>query len=66
VTPDHVIFIPMVLLAGGFIGFIFGARAARNSFDLERKRDAERVAARAAREERKKARAAQPADGDDT
>jgi len=58
-TPDHVIFIPMVLLVGGFLGFIFGARAARNAYDLERKRDAEREAARAERE-RKKAERKKP------
>ena len=57
-TPGHIIFIPAVLLVGMFLGFIFGARAARNQFDLQQKREAERAAARAARA----ARRAEPAD----
>ena len=48
-TPGHVIFIPGVLMIGMFLGFIFGTRAARNQFDLQQKRAAERDAARAAR-----------------
>lgn len=48
-TSSHILFIPGVLLVGMFIGFILGARAARNQFDAQRKRDAEREAARAAR-----------------
>jgi hypothetical protein len=44
-----VIFIPGVLMVGMFLGFILGTRAARNQFDLQQKRDAERDAARAAR-----------------
>ena len=52
-TAEHIIFIPGVLLVGMFLGFIFGARAARNQFDLQQKREAEREAARAARAERK-------------
>jgi hypothetical protein len=48
-TPGHVLFIPGILLIGMFVGFIFGARAARNAFDLQQKRDAEREATRAAR-----------------
>jgi hypothetical protein len=58
VTASHVIYIPMVMFVGIFLGFILGARAARNSFDLQRKRDEERAIARAAREQRKAARAA--------
>jgi hypothetical protein len=42
-----------------FIGFILGARAARNQFDAQRKRDEEREAARAARAAK---RAEKPAD----
>jgi hypothetical protein len=53
VTSEHILFIPGVLLVGMFLGFIFGARAARNQFDLQQKREAEREAARAARAERK-------------
>ena len=32
-TSSHIIFIPGVLLVGMFLGFILGARAARNHFD---------------------------------
>jgi len=54
---EHVIFIPGVLMIGMFLGFILGARAARNQFDLQQKRDAEREAARAARAAKKSAAA---------
>jgi hypothetical protein len=53
VTASHVIFIPGVLMVGMFLGFIFGARAARNQFDLQQKRETEREAARAARAARR-------------
>ena len=59
-TSGHILFIPGILLVGMFLGFILGARAARNQFDLEQKRAAEREqvrAARAARNEKKKAEA---------
>ena len=56
-TSGHILFIPGVLLVGMFLGFILGARAARNQFDLEQKRAAEREAARAARAARKEASA---------
>jgi hypothetical protein len=59
VTPGHVLFIPGVLMVGMFLGFILGTRAARNQFDLQQKRDAEREAARAARAAK---RAAGPTD----
>ncbi len=55
----HIIYIPMVLLVGVMLGFIFGSRAARNAFDMERKRDAERAEARARRQARNAARAAE-------
>ena len=58
-TSGHILFIPGVLLVGMFLGFIFGARAARNQFDLQQKREAEREAARAARAERKAKQASQ-------
>lgn len=58
-TSSHIIFIPAVLMVGLFLGFILGARAARNQFDLQRRRDEEREAARAARAA-KKADAAKP------
>ena len=48
-TSSHILFIPGVALLGMFLGFILGARAARNQFDLQRKREEEREAARAAR-----------------
>ena len=48
-TPEHVLFIPGAVMVGMFLGFILGARAARNQFDLQQKRSAERDAARAAR-----------------
>jgi hypothetical protein len=52
-TSSHVLFIPGVLMVGMFLGFILGARAARNQFDLQRKREEEREAARAARAAKK-------------
>jgi hypothetical protein len=48
-TSSHVLFIPGVLMVGMFLGFILGTRAARNQFDLARKRTEEREAAKAAR-----------------
>jgi hypothetical protein len=53
VTSEHILFIPGVLLVGMFLGFIFGTRAAKNQFDLQQKRQAERDAARAARAAKK-------------
>ena len=50
---SHIIFIPSVLLVGMFLGFLLGARAARNQFDMQQRRDAERDAARKARADRK-------------
>ena len=58
-TSDHLIFIPMVLFVGMFLGFILGARAARNASDLERRRDEERAVVKAAREQRKADKAKQ-------
>ena len=58
-TSAHVLFIPGVLMVGVFLGFIMGARAARNQFDLHAKREAEREVARAARAA-KKAASAEP------
>lgn len=52
-TSSHIIFIPGVLMVGMFLGFILGARAARNQFDLQRKREQEREATRAARAAKK-------------
>jgi hypothetical protein len=61
VTSGHILFIPGVLMVGMFIGFILGTRAARNQFDLQRKREQEREAARAARAAKKAS--AEPKDG---
>ncbi|MEO7092464.1 MAG: hypothetical protein ABI175_04380 [Polyangiales bacterium] len=52
-TSSHVLFIPGVLMVGMFLGFILGARAARNQFDLQARREAERETARAARAAKK-------------
>ena len=52
-TGEHVIFIPGVLMIGMFLGFILGARAARNQFDLAQKRADERDAVKAARAAKK-------------
>jgi len=60
-TPGHVIFIPGVLMIGMFLGFILGTRAARNQFDLQQKRAAERDAARAARVAKRTAQSDKPA-----
>ncbi len=60
-TASHIIFIPAVLMVGMFLGFILGARAARNQFDLQQKREAEREAARAARAARRTAGSDKPA-----
>jgi hypothetical protein len=57
VTSSHILFIPGVLLVGLFLGFILGTRAAKNQFDLQRKREEEREAARAARAAKKAAAA---------
>ena len=48
-TSAHIIFIPGMIMIGLFLGFILGARAARNQFELQRKREEERDAAKAAR-----------------
>lgn len=52
-TSGHILFIPGVLMVGMFLGFILGTRAARNQFDLEQKRAADREAVRAARAAKK-------------
>lgn len=60
-TSSHILFIPGVLLIGMFLGFILGTRAARNQFDLARKREEERAQVRAAREAKKAAAEAKEA-----
>ena len=57
-TSAHFIYIPLVVIAGIVIGFILGGRAARDAFNLQRKRDAELASAKAAREARRKERQA--------
>jgi hypothetical protein len=52
-TSEHILFIPGILLVGAFLGFILGTRAAKNQFDLQQKRQAEREATRAARAAKK-------------
>ena len=54
-TSSHILFIPGVLLVGLFLGFILGARAAKNQIELQQRRAEEREAARAARAAKKKA-----------
>lgn len=52
-TSGHIIFIPGMIIIGMFVGFILGARAARNQFDLQQRRAEEREATRAARAARR-------------
>lgn len=59
-TSSHLLFIPGVLMVGMFLGFILGTRAARNQFDLQRKREQEREAARAARAAKRAAASDKP------
>lgn len=56
-TSGHILFIPGVLMIGMFVGFMFGARAARNQLDLERRRADERDRAKAERAARRAAAA---------
>ncbi|MBP6630736.1 MAG: hypothetical protein KBG28_04810 [Kofleriaceae bacterium] len=56
-TSGHILFIPGAIAVGMFLGFILGARAARNAYDLERRRDEERAKVRAEREARRAAKA---------
>jgi hypothetical protein len=44
VTAGHFIFIPAVLLLGIVIGWLLGARAARDAYAMELKRREERAA----------------------
>jgi hypothetical protein len=46
VTAGHFIFIPAVLLVGIVIGWVLGARAARDAYAMELRRREERAAAR--------------------
>lgn len=64
-TSGHILFIPGMIMIGMFLGFILGARAARNQFDLQQRREEERAAARAARAARDAKRAADAKAGDE-
>ena len=55
-TSGHILFIPGVMMVGMFIGFVLGTRAARNQFDLQRRRDEERERAEAMQREREDSR----------
>jgi hypothetical protein len=60
---SHVIYIPVVLLLGIVLGFVWGARATKEAFMLEAKRVEERARKRAERAaEKAAAEAAPPAD----
>lgn len=52
----HLIFIPGVLLIGAVIGFIFGGRAARDAFEMEKRKEEQRATAKAARDAKRAAR----------
>ncbi len=63
-TASHIIFIPGMIMIGMFLGFILGARAARNQFDLQQRRAEEREATRAARAARRAAGGGSDAGGE--
>jgi hypothetical protein len=63
VTSSHIFFIPGMIMIGMFLGFILGARAAKNQADIALRREADREAARAARAaKRSEAKAEEPAE----
>jgi uncharacterized membrane-anchored protein YhcB (DUF1043 family) len=64
VTSAHLIFIPGVLIVGIAIGFVLGARAAKDAYNLELRRQKEREEAKRRREERRAARQQDPAEGE--
>jgi Na+/glutamate symporter len=55
-TSGHFIYIPAILTVGLVLGFILGGRAARDAFDMEKKRDEERKKIKAEREARRAAK----------
>jgi hypothetical protein len=57
-TASHLIYIPGAILVGMILGFILGARAARDQYNLQLRKDKERAEARARREARKQPDAA--------
>jgi uncharacterized membrane-anchored protein YhcB (DUF1043 family) len=64
VTSAHLIFIPGVLIVGIAIGFVLGARAAKDAYNLELRRQKEREEAKRRREERRAARQKDEAAGE--
>ena len=60
----HYIYIPLILLAGMLLGFWLGGRAARDAYNMERRREEQREAAHAERAARK-AKKADPAAEDE-
>jgi hypothetical protein len=63
VTSGHILFIPGILIIGMFLGFMLGARAARDQANLEERRAKSREAARAERAA-KRAAASEPKQGE--
>jgi uncharacterized membrane protein len=56
-TAAHFIYIPMMVIVGIVLGFILGSRAARDAFNLERKREEERQKRKEERERERQAAA---------
>lgn len=56
-SSSHFIFIPLVLIAGIILGFVFGGRVARDAYNRELEREKQREATRKEREARKAERA---------
>jgi hypothetical protein len=50
VTAAHFIYIPMLLMLGAVLGFFLGGRAARDAFELKKKKDEARRARQRERE----------------
>jgi len=48
-TSAHFIYIPMVFVVGLIVGIFFGGRAARDAYELQRKREEERAERKARR-----------------
>ena len=62
-SSSHFIYIPMMLLLGLVLGFIWGAKATREAYTIEAKRAEERAQRKAARAAEREA-TARPAGGD--
>ena len=48
-TSAHFIYIPMIFVVGLVVGIFFGGRAARDAYELQRKREEERAERKARR-----------------